>query len=1280
MSYQYDIRYDTSVGEAFPERLLSAAGGSGSKPKLFFVPSVKYGREIVEFIRRTGVLYETVTIDRAWDLNKWGFGDFYDIRASVDDQHIMYDNLEKALASEEHYDVLVIPGVNGWAHFTAATRAAILRRVENGAGLVLIRPFHGEDKPKSPELVALSPLVNLFEEGFAVDNNAGEGYPRVRFDLLRSDKWVAPAEGHYVTKGVPLELLPCEELAYYPYEAADGAEVLIAGANGAPIAAAREYGRGRVIAFGYFPRDILPQHKDYTGKESTFDAVIDRWQGVRSSCSFAFLESFYELMLRSVVWTARREPDCVLELELVSDQPKHKAEHQPSAWHIRTSGAVAPDEIRYTIKNGYDDVVDTGVCGSDGLLELASKPGIAAGGEFRVELNAYAAAGELLDFATYGFSAPLAASITEAEVSHQTAVSGDLIEASFQLQGGPGSLTVQAVDDYGQVLQQSEHEFSGDGVKLVKAEPYRVGASLKSMHVTVQADLRVGGTRIQHWSGSPIVVTPEQRRIDDFEVFTAPQNRGHGDFLGLVGDLFRELGITGLYPGSAKTLTMSGAEGLGIYWYHRAPYAERKEKYYRTKNKQYLVRVPCLNDPAFWEGMEQKITSKVSMFKHFGPIAYFANDEGSLTCYTDELDLCFCPYCMREMQGWLKLEYGGSIAALNQSWGSSFAEWEEAIPYTREEARGTARYAPWADHRRFMEHTFVESYRRIASIVRSVDEGGVIRMSGCQASTAYSGYDYYRLHQHVGYFEAYGVGNQYEFHRSFARPGTIIGGWFGYGVDGVTARHSVWHALYHGLTLCNLFWEYSLINPDYTFSTSALDFSVPFKEIREEGIGKLLLHASERDHCGIAVHYSMASVRGTNIAGDKTRFEKNRRGWIHLLEDCGYQYVFLASQQIEAGELQERGFKLLVLPYSIALSAEETEAITRFVHDGGVVIGDFQTGLMDRHCEKLARGQLDPLFGIDRLSMEAEPFYINEEFVPNAEFPYFKLDEGMHGVRFAEFGIRSAIGHPAYRDDFMRKVSAAHVNTVGAGIAVYLNMAMADYAERRDRGPDGASMRALLRELIGLSAAGKPASLLEPDSGAPVHAGYESIYYRNGSAAYVATIRGMSGKRELGHDGLAVGAGKKQQGEAEQLRFAFAKQAHVYDIREQRYLGLTDTADFALAEGDTKLFALMPCRVGGIGLSSPSLQWKRGEAAAVSIALLLEDEAQQHHFTSVICFQLTDPDGKRQWLYDENIALIGGSAFLHELVIPCNERTGTWTITAKDTATGVSARLEVTIV
>ncbi|QHW34779.1 hypothetical protein GZH47_30935 [Paenibacillus rhizovicinus] len=1243
MEKQYDIAYDTGFGSSSPSRLMPAAG---ERLKLFFVPSVKHGREIVEFIRRTGVDFETVTFDRAWDLNKWGIGDYYDIRASVDDQHVMVENLERALTSEAHYDVLVIPAVNGWAHFTPATRQAVLRRVEAGAGLVLIRPFNGEDKPKSPELEALSPLVNLFEEGFAVDNNAGEGYPKVRFDLLQSGRWSASLT-HYITRGIPLELLPSDQLAYYPYEAAG--EVLIAAADGAPIAAVKPFGQGRVVAFGYYPRDILPQHKDYTGKESTFDAVIDEWKGARTDCPFAFLAYFYELVYRSVVWAAKREPDCALVV----------AERGDNSWTIRCEGSAAPDRIRYTIKDVLDGIVTEGNCGSDGMLDLPES--LQDGGVFRIEVEALAAE-TVLDFATFVLEKPPTVSFAHASVSHETLTVGETVRAAFRLQGEPCLLVVRIIDDFGRVLEETE---TGLQNGETATHEYRATAS-KSMHITVEADVKRGGRILQRWSSGKIVVTPSQRRMDDFEVFTAPQNRGHGDFLDLVAERYREIGVTGLYPGSAKTLTMSGASGLGVYWYHRAPYVERKEQYYRTRDKQYLVRVPCLNDPAFWEEQRSKITKTVSAFKKFGPIAYFANDEGSLTCYTDEMDLCFCGHCMREMRVWLRQEYA-NLGQLNDAWGTAFGSWEDIVPYTREEARKTRRFAPWTDHRRFMEHTFVDAYRKIASLVQGADEGGVIRMSGCQASTAYSGYDYYRLHQYVGYFEAYGVGNQYEFHRSFAKPGTIIGGWFGYGVDGVNAQYGVWHAVYHGLTLCNLFWEYSLLNPDYSLSRSAQDLSAPFREIREEGIGKLLLHVAKRDHCGIALHYSMASVRGTAIIGDKTRFESNRQGWIDMLEDLGYQYDFIATQQIEAGELTAKGIKLLVLPYSIALSERETAAITQFVNEGGTVMGDFQTGLMDQHGQTLESGMLDSLFGIERLSTEAEPFYINDSFVANADFSYFRPDEAFEDERMAEFGTRTKEGQPAYRDDFMRQVVAVNMREQGDGKAVYLNIPLSNYPKLRLQDGESDALRKLIRQLIGLTGAAKPASLTR-DDGSPLEAGCESFYYASGEAAYVAVLRKLNRSQALGHDGLAVGAGEKRQRAADGMRFAFAKKAHVYDVRERRYVGYTDEAAFDLAEGDTKLFALLPCRATGLQIDAAS-QWKRGRTAIARFTLA---SGEPHRFASVLTVHATGPDGSREWLYSDNIYAERGEC-THEFAIPVNARTGNWTITVKDTATGIEA-------
>ncbi|HML47154.1 MAG TPA: beta-galactosidase, partial [Clostridia bacterium] len=231
----------------------------------------------------------------------------------------------------------------------------------------------------------------------------------------------------------------------------------------------------------------------------------------------------------------------------------------------------------------------------------------------------------------------------------------------------------------------------------------------------------------------------------------------------------------------------------------------------RTKDKKYLVRTPCLNDPHFWEENDKNIERNVTRNRKYGPVAYFAQDEGSLTCYTDELEFCYCPHCMRRMREWLQGTYP-SLEALNQSWNTSFASWDEVIPHTTQEARQSRDYASWGDHRRFMELSYADSYRQFSRMITKHDPQGRVRMSGCQASTAFSGNDYDLLHQHVRYFEAYPVGNQYEFHRSFKSDETILGGWFGYGSQGKHVQNRIWYALFHGLTLISIFWEYACLN------------------------------------------------------------------------------------------------------------------------------------------------------------------------------------------------------------------------------------------------------------------------------------------------------------------------------------------------------------------------------------------------------------------------------------------------------------------------------------
>lgn len=144
----------------------------------------------------------------------------------------------------------------------------------------------------------------------------------------------------------------------------------------------------------------------------------------------------------------------------------------------------------------------------------------------------------------------------------------------------------------------------------------------------------------------------------------------------------------------------------------------------------------------------------------------------------------------------------------------------------------------------------------------------------------------------------------------------------------------------------------------------------------------------------------------------------------------------IATQQIETGELAERDFKVLILPYSITLSAAETDAIASFAGNGGMVVADMQTGIMDEHCKLHASGSLDGLFGIERFGHRTRPFSGDDCIKPVEGFEYPALNEELlleQEVTFpiAEPGVRLTSGKAAFVDDFMRKMPVIAINLCG---------------------------------------------------------------------------------------------------------------------------------------------------------------------------------------------------------------------------------------------------------
>ena len=114
-------------------------------------------------------------------------------------------------------------------------------------------------------------------------------------------------------------------------------------------------------------------------------------------------------------------------------------------------------------------------------------------------------------------------------------------------------------------------------------------------------------------------------------------------------------------------------------------------------------------------------------------------------------------------------------------------------------------------------------------------------------------------------------------------------------------------------------------------------------------------------------------------------FAANRDGWVRALNDLGLQFDFVSYDQVKKGQLSKGKYKVFILPFSMAPSPREVEAITEFAQQGGIVIADAAAGMMDDHCAWQPDGLLNDFFGIKTVSSEKRKLTSTSTVTTNAD-------------------------------------------------------------------------------------------------------------------------------------------------------------------------------------------------------------------------------------------------------------------------------------------------------
>ena len=639
-----------------------------------------------------------------------------------------------------------------------------------------------------------------------------------------------------------------------------------------------------------------------------------------------------------------------------------------------------------------------------------------------------------------------------------------------------------------------------------------------------------------------------------------------------------------------------------------------------------------------------------------------------------------------EVVAMLRQSYAG-IDSLNDSWGSSYATWQDVDPaISYEEAQQAESPSKWVDVRNAMNRFYSGIHRAGAQGVKSVDRRARVGYEGINHVDTWHGNDFWSNAEHGGlsFSSAYCVSRQALLQAGDFYPADSMLQWFTGSYPDMAHpayyRRVAWRALFDGAnnfgywatvqgTLGDTTW-YGFIAPDYTLHSNTKGFVESVAEI-QAGIGRLLLAAGRR-HDGVALHHSWPNMHISAIG--VRDFNWQPQGVIHYLgksrlcsvwdgttlwlEDCGLKYKWLAGDQIERGQLDS--CRALVLPFSQILTEAESEAIRNFVKNGGTVIADVRPGIYNEHGERLEHGQLEDVFGVKWRS----------DVTPATTGPV--TVEGKIGTTDISGVLIDAQVDPAVEAvtaeamlSTDRGTGAVMLNQFGQGRAILLNL-MHNYSrpewfqwtkEPPVRGTDNA---AIYGEII---------------SAALAVAGIEPQVKLTHNGQLPGPIDVTCFGKDNRFYGVCVNAENGDFGAVynsyPDLNVQLPASGHVYDVRAGQYLGYRNNITFDLNPGDAHLWASLPYKVNDIKISGPD-SLPRGATATFSLRII-PDHTEAAVGLHVFHVELIDPAGRTVKAYSANATAQAGRT---QLTIPLalNDLAGLWRVVVQDVASNLTAQ------
>ena len=1010
--------YDRLPGTLETYHVKWAKPRAGGPLNVLFIIPYYNSREVVETAQRLDLKY-TVIMNAGY--STWAHGSYQDTTATplkqAEAETVLTDLTKQRLSLGHTYDAIVIAKVS-WPVIPDYARELILEHVERGTGLVYVTPnrlqlgldTRTEYAEPDPQFQTLFETNTLPDAATAITRGLPLDVMPVQLFDSHADFQEIPGVSRHTWAQTALCITATEHgngrivgLDYFDETIAYRQFNSLSPYTGHPESVAG-VGESFPVMYDYAFALLSRAITWSTGKDGQSRLEIG------FTAPPTHLKAPVDEVLRRFCWEDKTPATVIARDDLGAAKVT-----------VTTTAAPARSSVSYAIRNTqgkeFISEMTTARNWTTAEFPLPTLPR----GTYVLDARLLDTVGNVLDFASAAFRVESSQFVTAVTTAKDSYLPGETLTGRIDVMLG-GKVYVRAIDTWGRTVARTDVEWQdGQASVAIANATFELPVTqplcrLWDIEAVIEDEHGIVDTK-RTWIGLP------DWTFDDymFMLIFAPSPQPN-DWKGqLWGKVMREYGINSTFTfliynrlkqyeinARSHLASVSYAEHMGEHW---TPVHAKWDKRQENPDLDLAAlsdmcrQIADSKEPLDPEQFPQKqghidanwLNNRLAAYKEsarFGSPLYVLTGENYLLGDFDGMECSgFGPVTTGKFQAWCRDQYGNDLAVLNAEWNTSFESWDDVRGILLQAAVEQDQMPRWVDFRYFMRsHVWTQFF---------IDYTDMIRTVVPEAKTGRVGHDHFdfsRMGEQMTSSKVY-VGQEansewrhamsiellqsFSHDQSFLLAAQAMMRWhFDFETE-VNRERWPWICLFLGLN--GFDWERGLLAETLggeSCMTPCMSDPLPYfldiaDEVRflQRGIGKLTITA-EPYRSDVAILWSPYNHYISRLHP----FQDNAFSgtWLYnisviggapadalaLMNSLRVRPTMIGPQDIVAGDLEKRGFKTLLLPYSKGMSTAEADAVRAFVANGGLVIADNHPGSSTEHGRELETGRLNDLFPV----------------------------------------------------------------------------------------------------------------------------------------------------------------------------------------------------------------------------------------------------------------------------------------------------------------------------